>query len=277
MGGRPEWGSLVWCWGFILGGSLPEEAIVSSAGRDDILNDIPPLMEDEHNETEGLGQKPGYEVVDEREEAGEAEFEAGEESGYAGDGEAAQDEQGEEGGEEDVGEGSGGGNNDSETIIRGMERTLLTMRDRNLELESRLAQVLQSYRNLEEETSRVRERLERDRVRRLALEKQKLFSGLLEPLDNLDRSLTASGSESDTPLAAGVRLVWRQMIEVFRASGLERFEPKGEPFDPEQHDALGMIAAAEELDGRVAQVELAGYRLDGELLRPARVLVGRKG
>ena len=159
-----------------------------------------------------------------------------------------------------------------------LEDSVKRLEEQNLELETRLSQVLVSYRKSEEETQRVRERLEREKERRLALDKQKLFRKLLEPMDNLERSLSAAKSAGDgSPLAMGVEMVWRQMLDGFQAAGLARFDPKGNGFDPELHEALGVIPVEDgELDGVVLQTEQAGYTLDGELLRPARVLVGRK-
>lgn len=159
-----------------------------------------------------------------------------------------------------------------------LEEAIGRLEGQNLELETRLSQVLVSYRKSEEETQRVRERLERERERRLALDKQRLFRKLLEPMDNLERSVTAAAMAGDgSPLALGVEMVWRQMLEGFQASGLTRFDPVGQAFDPELHEALGVLPAENaEQDGLVLQTELAGYVLDGELLRAARVLVGRK-
>ncbi len=160
-----------------------------------------------------------------------------------------------------------------------LEDALKEADERNLELETRVSQLLVSYRKSEEETQRVRERLERERERRLLLDKQKLFRKLLEPMDSLERSVLAARLAQDaSPLAMGVELVWKQMLEGFAGSGLERFDPTGMDFDPQQHEALGVIpVTTDEQDGKVLQAEQAGYVLDGELLRPARVLVGRKG
>lgn len=159
-----------------------------------------------------------------------------------------------------------------------LERKLEAAGQKNLELETKVGQLLLSYHKAEEETQRIRERLERDRERRLQLDKQRLFRKLLDPLDNLERSLTAAKRSQDTsPLAVGVEMVWKQMQEHFQAMGLVRFAPAEEPFDPELHEALGVIPVpCEDGDGIVLRVEQPGYVLDGELLRPARVLVGQK-
>ena len=50
---------------------------------------------------------------------------------------------------------------------------------------------------------------------------------------------------------------------------------KGEPFDPELHEAMTMQPSAEAEPGSVLTVIQKGYRINGRLLRPARVIVAR--
>jgi molecular chaperone GrpE len=55
---------------------------------------------------------------------------------------------------------------------------------------------------------------------------------------------------------------------------VEAYEPAGEPFDPELHEAMMTKPAPAGEAGKVLEVLAKGYRLNGELLRPARVVVG---
>jgi molecular chaperone GrpE len=71
-----------------------------------------------------------------------------------------------------------------------------------------------------------------------------------------------------------VRLVREELAAVLRRSGVESFEPAGEPFDPHLHEAMMMRPAEPGEAGKVLEVLEKGYRLDGRVLRPARVVVG---
>ena len=58
---------------------------------------------------------------------------------------------------------------------------------------------------------------------------------------------------------------------MLRGAGVESYEPAGEAFDPDWHEAM-MTRPGEE--GQVLEVLEKGYRLNGQVLRPARVVVG---
>jgi molecular chaperone GrpE len=99
----------------------------------------------------------------------------------------------------------------------------------------------------------------------------KLARELLPALDNLDRALDAA--EPGDPLLEGVRLVRTEMAAALGRVGIESFAPDGEPFDPEQHEAIVQRPVDGVESGRVAEVYQAGYRLNGTIIRPARVVV----
>ena len=146
------------------------------------------------------------------------------------------------------------------------------------EMEKRLQATLGAYRGQQGELAAVRERLERDRERRHLQDKVKLFRALLDPLDNLERSL-AAGQQGGNPVAmlAGIEIVCRQMMSALSVLGLTRFGEAGEPFDPARHEAISTAAVdREDEDGRIVLVQQVGYRLGDEVVRPARVVVGKK-
>jgi molecular chaperone GrpE len=98
---------------------------------------------------------------------------------------------------------------------------------------------------------------------------------LVPVLDNLERAL-ASSQESEVSLAEGVRLVYADLKSVLERNGIESYEPSGEDFDPAWHEAMMTRPAPAEEAGKVLEVLEKGYRLDGQVLRPARVVVGQE-
>ena len=58
-------------------------------------------------------------------------------------------------------------------------------------------------------------------------------------------------------------------------AGVEAFDPTGEKFDPEEHEALSVQPAEGTESGVVLETVEKGYRLDGQVLRPARVVVSK--
>ena len=95
---------------------------------------------------------------------------------------------------------------------------------------------------------------------------------LLPVVDNLERAL-ASASESEQHLAEGVRLVHSELIAVLERHGVQQFDPRGERFDPSEHEALSMRQENGAESGLVVDVVEKGYRANGTVLRPARVVV----
>jgi molecular chaperone GrpE len=91
-----------------------------------------------------------------------------------------------------------------------------------------------------------------------------LVEKLLPVLDALDAGV-AHGDESVGPPRA-------QLLGVLEKEGLSRIDPVGEPFDPNEQEAV----ASEDGEGgehTVAETFRAGYRWNGRLLRPAMVKV----
>ena len=95
---------------------------------------------------------------------------------------------------------------------------------------------------------------------------------LLPVVDNLERALN-SAEESEQHLAAGVRLVHSELISVLERNGVQQFDPSGHRFDPGEHEALSMRSQEGAEPGVVLDVVEKGYRSNGTVLRPARVVV----
>jgi molecular chaperone GrpE len=98
---------------------------------------------------------------------------------------------------------------------------------------------------------------------------------LVPVLDNLERAL-ANSQQGEASLAEGVRLVYEELRSVLERNGIESYEPAGEVFDPAWHEAMLTRLAPAESVGKVLEVLEKGYRLDGQVLRPARVVVGQE-
>ena len=96
---------------------------------------------------------------------------------------------------------------------------------------------------------------------------------VIEAVDNLERALAAAGEGDGEGLAAGVEMVLGGLRETLGRNGVEAVDPQGEKFDPQWHEALSTAAAEGVEPGHVVEVMQKGYRLDGQLIRPARVVV----
>ena len=101
------------------------------------------------------------------------------------------------------------------------------------------------------------------------------LSKLVDALDDLQRVGTWEASTTTVEaLIEGVDLVERKVKQALTAAGVEVLEPVGETFDPSEMEAMMKVPAEDEsADDQVHQVFQLGYRLKGNLVRPARVSV----
>jgi molecular chaperone GrpE len=134
-------------------------------------------------------------------------------------------------------------------------------RDEYLDLAKRTKADFENYRK-----RAAKEAQEAERRGKASLARQ-----LVPVLDNLERALLAADEESE--LARGVALVRDELEETLKRAGIEAYDPLGERFDPSWHEALSTQPAAGTESGIVLETLERGYRLDGQVLRPARVVV----
>lgn len=97
---------------------------------------------------------------------------------------------------------------------------------------------------------------------------------LMPVYDDLDRALSMGG-EDPAKLLPGMQAVQNKVLTVFSGLGLEATGREGEHFDPQWHEALQVVPGDE--DDRIVQVYQLGFRMGDRLVRPARVVVSRKG
>jgi molecular chaperone GrpE len=136
-------------------------------------------------------------------------------------------------------------------------------RDEYLELAQRTKADFENYRRRaagDIESARVRGRAE-------------LAARLIPAIDNLERALAAGGATEGSELTKGVAMVHADLNESLKLAGVESYDPLGERFDPAWHEALATRAEEGTEPGAVIETLEKGYRLDGQVLRPARVVV----
>jgi molecular chaperone GrpE len=101
-----------------------------------------------------------------------------------------------------------------------------------------------------------------------------LAADLLPALDNLDRATAAAKQVGDkSSLAQGVSLVQSQLLDILRRHGITPIEAQGQPFDPNQHQAVMQQPSADVPPGSVLQVLEQGFLIHDRVLRPAKVIV----
>jgi molecular chaperone GrpE len=156
-------------------------------------------------------------------------------------------------------------------------------RDEYLEIARRARADFENYRK-----RAARETQEAERRGKAGLARE-----LVPALDNLERALHAAGVDPETgaaaadpvdapseevsaheALARGVALVYGELRTALARTGVETYDPTGERFDPATSEVLSVRAGGDGVEpGVVVETVEKGYRLDGQVLRAARVVV----
>jgi molecular chaperone GrpE len=149
------------------------------------------------------------------------------------------------------------------------------------ELMARMAETERKFQEkkqqIDEEIGRTKARLESDFERQLELEKQKIILPFLEVMDNLQRALdSVSQSGTVEHLVEGVQMTADLFRSKLQALGIEMIPTLHQPFDPNLEQAIGTVKVTDAgSDGIVVEEVRPGYCMNGQLLRPAQVRVGR--
>ena len=98
---------------------------------------------------------------------------------------------------------------------------------------------------------------------------------LLPILDSLDRALQTQPEGQE--FRKGVELIDKQFHDALAKLGVEPIESKGQPFDPNLHQAIQMVESGDVEDNHVVDELQRGYKIKDRLLRPAMVTVAKRG
>lgn len=130
------------------------------------------------------------------------------------------------------------------------------------------------YLRLLADLDNTKKHLERNAVQRIEGEKDSLLRDLLPLADNLERVLRHETSESACQrIRDGVALTLHDFQNVLAKHGVKKIEALGQPFNPDFHEARGIVQKTEIEEGIIVEVLLNGYMREVHLLRPAQVLV----
>jgi molecular chaperone GrpE len=143
--------------------------------------------------------------------------------------------------------------------------------------EEELAKHREAMLRMQAEMDNLRKRLMRDleRSRKLALET--IMKDLLQVWDSLERGLGVTGETLTVEsLVEGQKMTLKMFEKVMRDHNLELIDPLGQPFNPDFHEAVTVLPAADVEENTVIEVLQKGFMLHERLIRPAMVIVSRK-
>ncbi len=110
----------------------------------------------------------------------------------------------------------------------------------------------------------------------IAYEKEKIIKTFLPALDNFEHTLqNAHSAENTNVLVKGIQIIYDQMLDTLKTHGIEQIEALDEKFDPALHEAMMQKAEPEREENIVLEEFQKGYKLNGRVIRPSKVIVNK--
>jgi molecular chaperone GrpE len=110
----------------------------------------------------------------------------------------------------------------------------------------------------------------------ITYEKEKIIKTILPALDNFEHTLqNAHSAENPDVLIKGINIIYDQMLDILKAHGVEQIKATGQKFDPALHEAMMQKTEADQQDDIVLEEFQKGYKLNGRVIRPSKVIVNK--
>lgn len=147
-----------------------------------------------------------------------------------------------------------------------MQLELARVRAEQEEIRNQLKRAVADYQNLEKRVAEGRSELTRWGT-------GELLNKILPVLDHLEQALKGAGeNEKQSGWFRGVELAVKELNSVLQSEGLEQIAADGQ-FDPNLHEAVDTRQGE---DNKILEIVRSGYTLNGKILRPAQVVVGKE-
>ena len=133
------------------------------------------------------------------------------------------------------------------------------------------------YVRLYAEFDNYRKRTEREKAALIAYGKKDFALKMLPMYEVLLRQQKHLQDEAQDPKALqdGMRMILTELNKAFSAEGIQKMDVLGKPYNPDTQEVVATIPAPAEQDGLVIDEVKMGFMMNGQVLRPASVVVGQ--
>lgn len=146
---------------------------------------------------------------------------------------------------------------------------------KEVSFEEKFNELNDKYLRLYSEYDNYRKRTANEKVELIKTAAESTILALLPILDDFERALPTMEKIEDKTHYEGIALIYNKLKRTLEQKGLEEIKAVGEPFNTDEHEALTQIPApSEDMKDKVIDVVQKGYKLNGKVIRYARVVVG---
>lgn len=144
------------------------------------------------------------------------------------------------------------------------------------ELKNKIAKDKDDYIRLMAEFDNYRRRTSEEKINLISTASEETIKGLLPILDDIERGMKVVSESSDSEASKeGMSLMYEKLLSYLKTKGLSLIEAKGLEFNTDFHEAVAQFPVPEEdQKGKIFDVALNGYTLNGKVIRYAKVVVG---
>ncbi len=143
------------------------------------------------------------------------------------------------------------------------------------EEKAKYAELNDKYLRLFSEFDNFRKRTAKEKLELTVTASENVIKDILPVFDDFERALQNMEKNGNDADMQGVTLIFNKLKDTLKKKGLEEIDAMNAEFNTDEHEALTMIPAPEEdKKGKVLDVIQKGYKLNGKVIRFARVVVG---
>ena len=159
---------------------------------------------------------------------------------------------------------------DLQTRVDSLQGAAQALEEEKEEINNRLLRSVADLENYRRRTEREKEELKKYGI-------EKVLADLVPAVDNMERALAHAQEQGEnSSLVEGIGMVYRQILGALKKYGVQPFASKGEPFDPQRHEAIQQVESTEYDTGTIVEEYQKGYFIHERLLRPALVVVAKR-
>ena len=160
-------------------------------------------------------------------------------------------------------------NKAQEKELKNQHDTIESLQKEKDELFAQLQRVSADYANFQK-------RVPKQISDTIGYEKERFIKSLLPAMDNFEHTLqNAHSAENVDVLVKGIRIIYDQFLDILKSHNVEQIEALGESFDPAMHQAMTRQSDPEKEENIILEEFQKGYRLNGRVIRPSRVIVNK--
>ncbi len=151
------------------------------------------------------------------------------------------------------------------------------LKKENADLKQKAEELNDKFLRLYAEFDNYKKRTQKERMEAAKTAGIEIINALIPVIDDFSRAMKQMETSNDLAgLLEGVKLIQQKLNGVLESRGLKQMKSLGEPFNPELHEAIAEIPAADQqLSGKVVDEIESGYYLNDKIIRHAKVVVGK--